>query len=656
MNELSLISLILIHIGLFCYFTVIFIITREVMIRKFVEGSIINAPQNKKSIERMRWLGFRFDLKIIALFLSIPFLISTITSLFLPTESILLGYSGYTFVAGFFIIITIICNFYYFKTYNNYYDVFIFGLVEEDTRAVLKNIMDDYPVIPIALISLILSFTPVYFIYQFSTVSLEINNWLNILIFISIILSMFFTMRGTINSKPLGRIHAQVSSLTILNKMVPNGVLAIRWAFQDRKRNVSFHSVNKLEGEKLIETALNQKTLYSQTPKNEWLENHKPNVVLAVMESFGMNGLITDNKENNDLLGSLRPYFDTEFVFKRFLSSSNGTMSSLASLYFQSPMQEVTQSVAQHTKLKTTPFFVYKKHGYKTVFISAGNMMWRNLANYLPLQGVDKLYDQNDLIDRYPEAQNTLSYWGVADEFAFKLAADLLENSQEPLFINILTITNHPPYKAPNTYVPTMVNPNVFENKFGDNEAERRNVLESFQYACNALGNFMSEIKSSTKKDNTIIAATGDHHIRGMKHKFPEELFIAHAVPFVLSIPQPIQSQFKIDYSPLKLGSHKDIMPTLYHFSLSNAEYLNCGGENILSPVSENYFAYHPAVWADLSGTFDLTTPELTKYQWDEEDIFLIKEHGQTHGEHHRITSYQKLLEWQINYLIKGYE
>ncbi|EPZ99760.1 hypothetical protein QA264_10030 [Glaesserella parasuis] len=41
----------------------------------------------------------------------------------------------------------VVGNFYYYKTYNNYYDMLMFGLVEDDTKAVLKNIYDDYPVI-----------------------------------------------------------------------------------------------------------------------------------------------------------------------------------------------------------------------------------------------------------------------------------------------------------------------------------------------------------------------------------------------------------------------------------------------------------------------------------------------------------------------------
>ncbi|WGE54513.1 LTA synthase family protein [Actinobacillus equuli subsp. equuli] len=628
------------------------------MVNSFIEKDILNKAENIQSINRMWNIGLRFDLKIISLFLAVPFIISSILLTTLSHQVILTGYSWYAIIISILFSLVLIGNYYYFKTYKTYYDVFIFGLIEEDTKAVLKSIFDDYPLFKISITSLILGLIPYYFIQSAAIIQYELSNWLNVLSFILTILVMFLMIRGTINSKPLGRIHAQVSSLAILNKMVPNGVLAIRWAFQDRKSNVTFAAVNPKEGEQLIKDALalNKDTLYAHTPKNEYLEKKKPNVILAIMESFGGNGLITDDPINNDLLASLRPYMESEFVFKRFLSSSNGTMSSLASIYFHSPVQEITQSIVQNTVIKTNPFLVYKEKGYKTVFISAGNLMWRNLANYLPIQGVDEIYDQNDLMDRYPESKKTFSYWGIADEFAFKLAEELLANANEPMFINILTITNHPPYQAPKTYEAKTVDPNVLEGRMGDNETERRNILESFQYACNALGNFINHIKSSNKANNTIIAATGDHHIRGMKQFFPKELFMAHSVPFILSIPEQIKSQFSIDYSPTKLGSHKDIFPTLYHFSLSDVKYWTCGGENLLAPVSPNYFAFHPAVWADDSGIVDLTTPELLKYQWDQNNNLMSSEQTLTNEKHSRIRAYQHLLNWQINYLLKGYE
>ncbi len=40
-------------------------------------------------------------------------------------------------------------------------------------------------------------------------------------------------------------------------------------------------------------------------------------------------------------------------------------------------------------------------------------------------------YDQNSIIDTFPESKTTLSYWGVADEYAFKLAEKLLQESNQ---------------------------------------------------------------------------------------------------------------------------------------------------------------------------------------------------------------------------------
>ncbi|VEI47609.1 sulfatase [Actinobacillus equuli] len=77
---------------------------------------------------------------------------------------------------------------------------------------------------------------------------------------------------------------------------------------------------------------------------------------------------------------------------------------------------------------------------------------------------------------------------------------------------------------------------------------------------------------------------------------------------------------------------------------------------NLLAPVSPNYFAFHPAVWADDSGIVDLTTPELLKYQWDQNNNLMSSEQTLTNEKHSRIRAYQHLLNWQINYLLKGYE
>ena len=642
-------SALLTTISLFCYFMIIFSFNREIMANHFIDSHIRSDKQFTSALSRMRNLGARFDAKVISFSLLLPLITSGILSFFLSENTVTNIYLSFIGIIGFIIISITLGNYYYYKTYHNYYDVFIFGLVEEDTQAVLKNIYDDYPVFKFILLVLILSLLPIgiaYFIIAKTSFSLPL--WGEILaIFIYALLTFGF-LRGTIHSKPLGKIHAQVSSLSVINKMVPNGVIAVRWAFKDRKQDISFEKVSLEEGIMLMQNALGVDTLVAHTPKNEFLENNQPNVIFAVMESFGTNFLITDDENSNNLLGKLREHIKNEFFFTRFLSSTNGTMSTLAELYFHSPTQQITQSSAQNIALPYTPFNVYKSKGYKTIFISSGNLMWRNLAGYLPLQGVDELYDQNDLIDRYPEARKTLSYWGVADEYAFKLAEDTV-----PVFINILTITNHPPYDVPKNYKAAQVNPSILDGKFGDNDSERRNTLETYQYAANALGHFITNIKLSNKGDNTIVAATGDHHIRGMKQNMPKELFLAYAVPFILSVPNKLKTS-NIKYDPLRLGSHKDIMPTLYKLSLSDATYWSAGGEDLLLPQSKDYFAYNHSVLADSEGVVDTMSPELIKYGWSDSNILFTNEVQVENKLKSKIEAYLKLRDWQINYLVKG--
>lgn len=48
------------------------------------------------------------------------------------------------------VLLATVANVFYFKVYERQFDVFVFGLAEEDTQAVLKTIWSDYPVLLIS--------------------------------------------------------------------------------------------------------------------------------------------------------------------------------------------------------------------------------------------------------------------------------------------------------------------------------------------------------------------------------------------------------------------------------------------------------------------------------------------------------------------------
>lgn len=638
--------------GIFIYTVALLFLHRKWMLHTFVSKEIYRSPKNQRAITRLFHLGTRFDLKATAIVLLIPILLSGLFALFhLDGFVVAFSFAFLTACFLFCLFAVTLGNYFYFRTYQSHYDIFIFGLVEEDSKAVLKSIWDDYPVVK-ALCSVVgLSLLPAVLAYGYLTHQAEAyNGGLSYFNFILTLSVLFLCLRGTIRSKPLGKIHSQVSSISILNKMVPNGLEAILWAVKDHKLENQFVAVDLEQGKPLLAAVTGKSEFIEKTAKNDFLEANKPHVVLAVMESFGGNVLALDHPETNDLLGRLRPYFEKDFYFKRFVSTYNGTASTLMSLYFYSENQNLSQSPVQKRRLLHTAFRPYKAQGYKTVFITSGNGMWRSLVPYLLCQDIDEAYDQNDLIDIFPEAKQTVSYWGVADEFSFQLAEKLLRESDEPLFISILTITNHPPYLAPKHYVPKPITPASLQERIGKNEEERRGILSSFQYAADALGHFIERIEQSGLDEKTIIAATGDHHIRGLQYDYPKAYFQNVTVPFFVRVPEKIKAHLSLRFDPNQLGSHQDVMPTLYHLSLSDSEYWNACGQNLFS-ADKTHFVFNCTLWADNEGVVDFNSQEWKKFYWQDQQL-LAGEAEVSADEQQKIRNYLALLAWQSDYMV----
>ncbi|HEF3545206.1 TPA: LTA synthase family protein, partial [Campylobacter upsaliensis] len=68
--------------------------------------------------------------------------------------------------------------------------------------------------------------------------------------------------------------------------------------------------------------------------------------------------------------------------------------------------------------------------------------------------------------------------------------------------------------------------------------------------------------------------------------------------------------QNNLYYDKYRLASHKDIFPTLYELSLSEAAYYSLGGRNLLAAPSDEKleFAFNEVVWADKLGIYPLSS------------------------------------------------
>lgn len=658
------------------WLTTYFMVSRYMMFSYFADPEDLAGHDG--DIWHMWLTGLRYDARVCAIMLLPPFILGFFMCagqaswrLFLRLGRLLFALAA--FVAALFAI----GNYYYYQTYHNFIDIFVFGFLGEDQAAVLGNIWDDYPVILIGLSLLILSLLPAWLAGRILRSPLadqrknlrRINSapglgrggksgglrfWLCLLLSGAL---FFLIARGSFDTFPLGRNAARVSSVSILNKLTPNGLITFHWARQDYELEASFHQVSLAEGRQLLQAA-GLPGLLERTPQNTRLEAARPNVVLSLMESFGSNMLALDQPPQNDLLGALRPHFASDFLFRRFLPEGNGTAPSLAALFFSSPVQNISHSVAQNSPLAYTPFQVYRQAGYRTVFIYPGNMMWRNLAGYLPLQGVDRFYDENELVTLYPEAARDRTAWGVPDEYAYRLAEKLLQESDQPLFIGILTTTNHPPYQVPSSYAPAPIElTEAAALRMLDDAEQNRLMLRTFQYSADALGRFMDRLKASGPGANTLVAATGDHQMRRMQVGAASEQVLDTGVPFYLYVPKPVLEGAAWKFEPERPGSHKDILPTLYALSLSDVEYLALGGRNLLAERDDpaRAFGYNERVWIDGRGA-SFYASQGRVYEWSGEGPLLVRPEGKpADGKlSQRMEAYPELLRWQINARVSG--
>jgi phosphoglycerol transferase MdoB-like AlkP superfamily enzyme len=545
------------------------------------------------------FLGARYDLKVAA----IAFALAVVTGLIVAIhqqsfKKFLTIFVAYAAVIHFLLVLFSVINYFYYQTYSNHIDVFIFGLKDDDTYAVLKSVWSDYPVIKALMLTLFIGYltmkTNQYLVKKQSVNIAKFNHLAgNITCVFMLILVVFISARGTLGTHPLKRYQANVSDYIIFNKVTPNALVLFKWANTDYKKQAKFSAVNKDDFTRKVREVLGTENLQKSTVKNEFLENNPPHVVIALMESLG-SSVLTSDGQNEQLLGSLQSHFNEDFLFTRFYAQTHGTIDTLVDMLVHSNVSKIGSSDAQKVVIPEAAMFAYQQAGYETIFLYGGNAMWRNIYNYFPRQGFSKIYNENSIMSHFPEAKKSKGDWGVADEYTFKLAQKLLQTASKPTVIYIMTVTNHSPHSIPNNASESKIDIDAKLVSFSNIKGKKlANMLQTYRYSADILGDFISESKASPLGSKTIIAASGDHRIRSMYMDSNTQRAQASQVPFYIYIPTEILSNVDYAYRPLRVGSHKDLFPTLYSFSLSNQQYSSLGGNNLLSSDENvNYWGY----------------------------------------------------------------
>lgn len=550
-----------------------------------------NLILNASTLYELFWTGLRFDAKLMAL-LTLPNILLASVMLFFPKRVIRFWkgtWLAIAFIALFALFLMSFINYFYFGFYQGPINPLIFGFMEDDTTAVLKTAWHDWPLVWLTLGLIVLCVLPVALIAWLTRKPpIKRPKWVGRISVAVSIFALLVIARGSLGTFPLNKMDMAISDNTFINSLVPSGMQALFDAWQERKasqlsddplqglKHYGFASPN--DAAKIIDTTQTaDKLLFEKTPVFQL--NHPPNVVFSLMESWGSPLLAFDDAQKNDLLGAMRPWMRRMDYFPNALSIDNGTHPSLEGLLLDTPITPLTQGKYAYRAYNTAIAQVFKEAGYKTILLTAGSISWRGLETAFTQQGFDQVIGQASLLKQFPNTEKSL--WGVDDEWMYRYAEQLLANAnnEQPLFIVTLSITNHPPYRIPAHYKPKPLDVDLLGDELASSKALGTSIMETYQYANDALGGFLNRLQARDDLNHTLFAATGDHNSRSI-FNYPDSrhLFKKLGVPIIMHIPKAYQQPtISRSINKQQWVAHQDIFSTLMAHALPNTQIPKIG-------------------------------------------------------------------------------
>lgn len=555
------------------------------------------------------WMGFRFDLSILA-YINIPVTLALLFYLFFKRDFIFKlvpSFIKYYYLAICWLLFFLLFfDFGFFSYCKDHYNYLVFDIFEDGITALFRTMMTDHRI----YIVLILFGVVCFFIYKailFTYRRLKADEHIinasywntskKIFIIVLIITMQFVSARGTLSKFPLSLFYSQISPDYFINLLCINPVYSlIDMKYHKSKNSKDVKSLKEFFEYKDDTEILNDLTVFPANgaidslqsyyikktgSENEILKTMKPNVILIVMEGFG--GMpILHNSPYFDVMGELKHHFEEDTVFYNFLSAGFLTAQGLESIILNIPPRPFSTNIMQPShevkSFPTSAVIPYKKAGYDTIALYGGTLKWRDIGSFFKTQGFKYVIGEENMQVQKKDKH----IWGVKDDCFFKnLKQSLVENRNggKPKFIFAVSTGTHDPYKMSRKYTPLPLKiPIEIEKTMSVRDLNKKGIFTLYQFANRELSKFISYIKNSKFADNTIIAVTGDHSLRELLSYSKEDKFLCSSVPFYLYIPEKLKNK-NIDTSVS--GSHMDIMPTLYNLSLYDSKYVSFGNDLI---------------------------------------------------------------------------
>jgi phosphoglycerol transferase MdoB-like AlkP superfamily enzyme len=266
------------------------------------------------------------------------------------------------------------------------------------------------------------------------------------------------------------------------------------------------------------------------------------NIVIVIEESFGSNYVDTlESTQPKPVTPELTRLAKDGLFFSNVYASGQRSVRGLEAILTSfTPIPGISTVRRPGSKHMYSLPYVLKQFGYQSAMMYAGRAVFDNMGPFWRGIGFDHVWDQNDI-----HHQSFTTVWGVSDEDLFAEALERMDDHTQggqPFLLTMFTVSNHRPYKFPQTHV-----------KWDKTLESRANTA---RYADWAFGNFIDKARSRPWFDNTVFVFVADH---GHKVNGAAEVpLYRYRIPLLFYSPGHIPAR-KVD----TLAAQIDLTPTL---------------------------------------------------------------------------------------------
>lgn len=388
------------------------------------------------------------------------------------------------------------------------------------------------------------------------------SKWKHLASHFLILICIVVFGRGGFQQKPIDFVDASLFNAPVLNNLVLNSTFSlIKSSDKDKLPQVQFFSKPEeylpfLNGyNKSISTL-------------EGIREKKPqNVVVILMESFALEYMGSPNNQEGytpflDDLSARSLFFTNAFANGR--RSIEGVSSIVAGIPALMNEAFITSEFASNYFVGLGS--ILSEHKYQSSFFHGGNNGTMYFDRFAKSAGIAAYFGANE----YPGGpEDHDNIWGIYDGPFFKFFGKKLSEFREPFFSMIFSLSSHHPYKIPESH----------KDRYRKGPID---ILQSIQYADEALKDFFEFAKTEPWYENTLFVITADHTQKNIIPSFDNEL--GHfRVPLLFFHPQFKWPQIDT-HKPVQ---HIDILPSILDFLGFENKFAILLGASVFAPDTD---------------------------------------------------------------------